>query len=64
MYFYIFITIFQGDSGSPLFYLNLIIGVNFGTAPTLEQGFHARQVNIHLHISYYYGFMTDIRSFY
>jgi hypothetical protein len=40
----------------------LLIGVTQGTAPFSSEQIHEDQVNVHVHVSYYYDFVADLRS--
>ncbi|XP_011501473.1 PREDICTED: trypsin iota-like [Ceratosolen solmsi marchali] len=51
-----------GDSGGPLLYNDMIIGVNIGTAPLPTQPTHPKKINIHFNINHYRIFILHVMN--
>ncbi|XP_011506040.1 PREDICTED: chymotrypsin-2-like [Ceratosolen solmsi marchali] len=47
----------NGDSGGPLFYEGVIVGINKGLVPKFRNLFHRHKVNVHTGVDYYREFI-------
>ncbi|XP_011505953.1 PREDICTED: chymotrypsin-2-like [Ceratosolen solmsi marchali] len=50
----------NGDSGGPLLFNDIVIGVNNGVWPELNSTFHPEQVNFHSSTFFYKDFILDV----
>ncbi|XP_011493867.1 PREDICTED: chymotrypsin B-like [Ceratosolen solmsi marchali] len=50
------------DSGGPLLYNGVFIGLNAGSCPCEDAVYHPRKLNIHFSINYYKNFIIDIKE--
>ncbi|XP_011498369.1 PREDICTED: trypsin delta/gamma-like [Ceratosolen solmsi marchali] len=55
-----YVLLEHGDSGGPLLQGNVIVGVNLGTFPFHDMGFHPELANIHVTIHYYRVFLSHL----
>ncbi|XP_011495251.1 PREDICTED: chymotrypsin-2-like [Ceratosolen solmsi marchali] len=55
-----FALVHQGDSGGPVIYNNMIVGITKGTCPFPDVYIHPEKINVHFGIANYISFIMSI----